>query len=343
MSGTENYDFRFTDNGITETITITVQDTTTTVSNPHNIGTVTGDGQSVVSISGEFDGHKITGMVGKGAEVQTGHGVTYDNTLFPDSNSGAVQNGDSGSSHGIDIYGIEFKIATGHGHSALVNLYEQNGQFYEITGNGNPTQITLDNSTYPCFCAGTRISTPSGYVNVEDLQVGDAVMTADGAVVPVRWIGRRAVDLRFADPISSLPIRIKAGALGNNLPVRDLLVSADHAMFIDGMLVQAGALVNGVTILRETGMEQRFTYYHIETPNHSLVLAEDAPTETFVDNVDRMAFDNWSEFEALAGERNDVAEMDYARVKSARQLPRSVRAKLSAVAARFVEAKPQAA
>lgn len=343
MSGTENYDFTFTDHGITETITITVQDTATSVSNPQGIGSVVGDGQAVAGISGEFDGYTITQMVGTGGEVQTSNGVIYDNTLFPNSNSGASYGGHSGSSHGIDTHGIEFEISTGRGHHQFVNLYEQNGQFYEITGNGSPTKITLDSATYPCFCAGTRISTPTGYANVEDLQAGDAVMTADGTAVAVRWIGRRAVDLRFADPISSLPIRITAGALGNSLPARDLLLSPDHAMFLDGLLIQAGALVNGVSILRETRMEQRFTYYHIETPNHSLVLAEDAPTETFVDNVDRMAFDNWPEFEALAVERTDVREMDYARVKAARQLPRSVQAKLAAVAASLVEAKPQAA
>ena len=58
-------------------------------------------------------------------------------------------------------------------------------------------------------------------------------------------------------------------------------------------------MVNGTTIVRETHIPQVFTYYHIELDDHSLILAENIPAETFIDNVDRMAFDNWDEHEAL--------------------------------------------
>jgi Hint domain len=54
------------------------------------------------------------------------------------------------------------------------------------------------------------------------------------------------------------------------------------------------ALVNGVSIVRERNVPERLTYYHVELDDHSLLLAENTPAETFVDNVDRLAFDNWA-------------------------------------------------
>jgi hypothetical protein len=181
-----------------------------------------------------------------------------------------------------------------------------------------------------CFLAGTRLATPTGEIAVEDITAGTLLLTASGEAKPVRWLGRSVISTIFADPLRALPIRIAAGALDENLPTRDLLVSPDHAMFIDGNLIQAAALVNGRTITRETGMPMTFTYYHVEMETHELVLAEGAPSETFVDNVDRFNFQNWEEHEALNGETAPITEMDLPRVKSARQLPAATQRHLTA-------------
>lgn len=181
-----------------------------------------------------------------------------------------------------------------------------------------------------CFLRGTRIATPDGERLIEALKVNDLVTTADGKTLPIRWIGVNTISTRFADPIRNLPIRIQAGALAENVPVHDLLVSPGHAMLVDGLLIHAGALVNGVTITRETNMPETFVYYHIELENHALILAEGAPAETFIDNIDRMAFDNWADRQQIVGEDDAIAELDLPRVKSARQLPPHVRAILAA-------------
>ena len=177
--------------------------------------------------------------------------------------------------------------------------------------------------------AGTMVRTPEGEVAIETLKRGDLVLTSEGVAKPVSWLGKQTVSGRFADPTRSFPIRVKAGALGENVPARDLLVSPDHALLIDGVLVHAGALVNDVSIVREAQVPESFVYYHVELDDHSLILAENVPAETFIDNVDRMHFDNWAEHQALYPEGKMIEELPYPRVKARRQLPVSIRERLA--------------
>ncbi len=178
-----------------------------------------------------------------------------------------------------------------------------------------------------CFMADTLIRTLSGEVAVQNLKIGDFVQTYDGRLVPICWIGCQSIASRFSDELR-LPIRVKAGALRDNVPCRDLLVSPDHALFIDDVLAHAGALVNGTSIVRETNVPLNFAYYHVEVEDHSLILAENTPAETFVDNIDRANFDNWTEYQALYPEGRSVAELPYPRAKAYRQVPRATREKL---------------
>jgi Hint domain len=180
-----------------------------------------------------------------------------------------------------------------------------------------------------CFCKGSLIRTPSGDVPVEKLSIGDIVTTWCGGAAPIRWIGRQTVSTRFTDPSRILPVRIKANALGDQIPLRDLLLSPDHAILIGDVLVQAGALINGTSIVRETNVPETFTYYHVELDDHSLVLAENTPAETFIDNVDRLGFDNWEEYEKLYPGGKPIVEMPYPRAKAHRQVPRLIGERLA--------------
>jgi len=195
------------------------------------------------------------------------------------------------------------------------------------------TDLTLMNVlgyTEPaCFMAGTMIRTPNGETAVQSLKPGDLVLTVEGRAQTVRWIGRRTISTTFGDPLRVLPIRIRMAALCENVPARDLLLSPDHAVLVDGMLLQAGALVNGVSIVRETEVPPIFTYYHVELDDHALIQAENTPAETFVDNVDRLAFDNWHEHQALYPDGKVINEMGYPRAKAHRQVPRKLREQLA--------------
>lgn len=193
----------------------------------------------------------------------------------------------------------------------------------------------IDGGYVPCFAPGTLITTPEGERPVESLKVGELVTTAEGNHVPVKWIGHRRIPHRFVDARNAMPVRIAAGALGEGLPRRDLYVSPDHALYVDGLLVQSQALVNGVSIEQvKTWPEECLEYFHIELAQHDLVLAEGMPAETFVDNVTRRGFDNYDEYVALYGEGSPVPELPLPRVKNRRQLPARIRRRLMDIALR---------
>jgi hypothetical protein len=101
-------------------------------------------------------------------------------------------------------------------------------------------------------------------------------------------------------------------------------------LLVDGLLINAGALVNGGSIdwvpMSELG--ESFTVYHVETEGHDIILAEGTPAETFIDYVGRQAFDNYAEYVELYGEERIIAEMPHPRISTARLLPPSLKARL---------------
>jgi collagen type I/II/III/V/XI/XXIV/XXVII alpha len=143
-----------------------------------------------------------------------------------------------------------------------------------------------------CFHRGTRIRTVDGDVAIEDLRSGDHVVTHDRRTRVVRWIGHRHLDLtRHPDRDSVSPIVVRADALGEGMPVRDLCVSPDHAMLLDGGLVLARALVNGSSITRDL-TRRSLDWYHVELDTHDILLAEGAPAESYLDTGNRGMFGN---------------------------------------------------
>jgi O-antigen biosynthesis protein len=171
------------------------------------------------------------------------------------------------------------------------------GDYFHVTTVGSNAVVT--ENTTPCYLAGTRILTDRGEVLVELLRIGDRVVTLDGSAKSIKWIGRRSYS--GAIPTGQrdvIPILIRRGALGGDLPKRDLIVSPLHAMHCDGVLVPAEHLVNGVTVLRAPDIDP-IRYFHIELAQHDVIYADGAPAETFVDCDSRAIFHNAAEFDAL--------------------------------------------
>ncbi|WP_424813596.1 Hint domain-containing protein [Roseococcus sp. YIM B11640] len=277
-----------------------------------------------------------TGTYDSGTGIFTADGtgsVAGNNTTTDNEGSGqpgetTFEVGDNLTATGDNGGGGQYVGHTGDGFVA-----EQGGSYYYFSNSPLPPGGTtpVDPGDFAvCFLGGTLIAAPGGPRTVETLVIGDRVLTASGDVRLVKWIGRQEVVAVFAPPLKSFPVRIARGALAENVPARDLYVSPAHGIVLDGLLVEAASLVNGTTITRVLNPEPRFVWYHIETEDHAIILAEGAPVETFLDSVTRARFDNFSEFIALYGEQDQQKEEFAApRVKSARQLPAAIRIKLA--------------
>jgi hypothetical protein len=162
------------------------------------------------------------------------------------------------------------------------------------TGNQNPGGgFDIDEQSVVCFAGGTHIATQHGDVKIEDLSIGDLVTTASGIDTPICWIGQIYISAdKLARNPKLRPVRITAGALGQGLPVRDLLVSRQHRLVVSSkisarmfgvteVLVAAIRLVGIPGIYVDETVKQ-VTYFHILCAEHVVLLAESAPAESLL-------------------------------------------------------------
>jgi len=209
----------------------------------------------------------------------------------------------------IDLAGTVVTVSSGSGTGTAGTVVLSNGDTLSLAGITNVpgpgwmaeavsdgaggTDVFL--AAVVCYARGTGILTPAGERPVESLAPGDLVMVAAGAGMvarPVRWLGHRRIDLAAA-PVTArvAPIRIRRGALADGMPHRDVLVSPSHGILVEGVLVCADHLVNGATILRETGRAS-VDYFHVELDSHGILFADGLPAESYLDTGNRGFFAN---------------------------------------------------
>lgn len=189
--------------------------------------------------------------------------------------------------------------ASPHISAAVVTLHGPltEAGFFRVLGEWNNLvhaqfEVGIDNSEgIPCFTAGTLIHTAKGDVAVEDLQVGDMVLTRDHGFQPIRWIGRRTFSAaQVAESSKLLPVVISAGALGRNRPCRDLKVSQQHRVLLCSAVVKTVFGISEVLTPAKKLLDQPrialqahpsdVTYLHLLFDKHEVVLSDGAWTES---------------------------------------------------------------
>jgi len=157
---------------------------------------------------------------------------------------------------------------------------------------GNNNGQGNDDDQGSCFLKGTNIRTADGERKIEDLAVGDLLPTVFEGMCPIQWIGYypyKRSDRAKPWVTDVLPVRIARSAVSLDVPHRDLYVTRAHALFIDGVLVPVGCLVNGTTVTLYNAQElNELEFFHVKLEYHDVIYAEGAPCETLLD-VDETA------------------------------------------------------
>jgi autotransporter passenger strand-loop-strand repeat protein len=275
-------------------------------------GTVIGSG-GTEDVQGNFQSQPgaASGSVINGGRLEVDFGGTASFVAFAPgtagllviSSGGSVSGAISGFMQGdtIDLAGLRFVSAQAPTLTSGQLVVSQGGvtQTLQLDPGANYAgdvfSVTADaaggSEITACFAAGTRIATARGEVTVEALRVGDVVLTLSGAPRPIIWLGHRRVDCRrHPRPHDVWPVRVRAHAFAQGQPARDLWLSPDHALQVDGALIPARHLVNGASIAQMP--VDTVTYWHVELPGHDILLAEGMPCESYLDTGNRSAFAN---------------------------------------------------
>jgi len=177
-------------------------------------------------------------------------------------------------------------LTGGDGTSVTLDIQGITASNLQVSSDGVNTSITE-----ACFVAGTHIATPSGEVPVENLTIGDLVLTQRGETKPIVWIGRGRVLATGSQRNAAAPVVVRQGALADNVPHRDLHVTKGHSLYLDGVLIPAEFLVNHHSIVWDN-RAQEVEIYHIELASHDVLLADGAPAESYRDDGNRWLFQN---------------------------------------------------
>ena len=162
-----------------------------------------------------------------------------------------------------------------------------------------------------CLLRGTEILSDNGYIAVENLKIGDLIVTDSGKLQPVKWIAKSS----FAKMDNTdwkenvVPVCIKKSAIDMNVPSQDLYVSPRHSLFVDGFLIPAMYLVNGTSIVQSmpNGMDA-VEYFHVEFEQHEVMFANGVALESLMPSNDHKGFSNFKEYTRIYGAevRSDV-------------------------------------
>jgi len=267
--------------------------------------TLTVDSPTINGTDGIFNiGTGAAGLILNAASVGAGQTISFADasgilTLGTDVATGdAVLSGFAATINGFqtgDRLAIEDEtIGSYNVTGSVLNLFNPDGGSIGALTFSSPAGAVAasDDLTTACLTPGTGIATTRGLVPVECIQPGDRVCTVLGSdTAEVIWVGHRKVDCaRHPDPRKVWPVQVSAHAFGRGMPATDLMLSPDHAVYVDRVLIPIRLLVNGRNVRQV--LTDRITYHHIELAEHDVLLANGMPAESYLDTGDRARFSN---------------------------------------------------
>lgn len=147
-----------------------------------------------------------------------------------------------------------------------------------------------------CFLSGSMIRTPVGDVAIEKIKIGDEVSVFDWKnnaqiTSQVVWIGIQElkVNSNVCEQEAGFPVRVLRNAIADGVPYKDMLITPEHCLFFQDRFVPVRMLVNGRSIFYDRSFTH-YTYYHIETEQHSVIWADGMLTESYLDTGNRGGF-----------------------------------------------------
>jgi hypothetical protein len=166
--------------------------------------------------------------------------------------------------------------------------------FIRTAGTSRTGQVGIGNLAFDpiCFVQGTRILSKRGDILVENLKVGDEVMTRDSGYKKIQWIGsQRFAPQTLNSKTNLVPVCIKKDAFGVGVPESDLRVSQQHRILIrdwrtrvlfdeEEMLAPAKGLLNDGSITLDLSMAE-VVYFHILFDEHEVIFSNGLATESF--------------------------------------------------------------
>jgi hypothetical protein len=206
--------------------------------------------------------------------------------------SNVIVNDDPGGAGISDPTGISLSF-TGNSVYGLTPSQLSTGPLAESGTTFLTTRPTLDTSPIEaaCYARGTMIQTNRGEVSIEELSIGDRVVTHSGKHKPIKWIGRGQALATRGRRHAATPVIVRKAAIADNVPLRDLRITKGHALFIDGVLIPVEELINHRSIFWDD-RAQEVQIYHIELETHDVLIANGAPAESYRDDGNRWLFRN---------------------------------------------------
>ena len=173
------------------------------------------------------------------------------------------------------------------------------------SGYAPPAQVTIvqdgttgwlleDTTPAACFLKGVKIKTATGDMPVENIHTGHKILARIDGIECERsvvWAGksRKTVISGLSDDEAGYPVRILKNAISDSVPYEDMLVTAEHCLFFEGRFIPVRMLVNGKSIFYDHSI-MAYDYYHIETEEHSVIIANGVLTESYLDTGNRSSF-----------------------------------------------------